>query len=314
MALGRQDHGGRRRRRAAAVAPALLACVRPSTCSSCPSLRPRRGAAGFQLAHIARQRVLGKRCSAASLSCGAGMPDSCWIRSSSAWHSAGRSSRARAAAAGVIDHVQAVVQILAEAPGLHIGRQVAVRGADDAHVHRLFLRGAQRAHRALLDGAQQFGLCMASGRSPISSRNSVPPARPESNPRGRWRRRCEPFAAPKNSASSRFSEWRRSSPPPAGCLRAGCWRGWRVPPAPCRARFAMDQHRGHAARHFGNALLDAAHEWGLIRLSARQNRVVITFAGIGAAAGFCGCQHPCCPWMAGPRPRRNCLRSTGLVR
>jgi hypothetical protein len=33
-----------------------------------------------------------------------------------------------------------------------------VRGADDAHVDRVFLRGAERAHGALLDGAQQLGL------------------------------------------------------------------------------------------------------------------------------------------------------------
>lgn len=57
-----------------------------------------------------------------------------------------------------VNHVQAVEQVLAKAPRLHIVGQVAVGGADDAHVHAFFLGGPQGTHAALLDGAQQLGL------------------------------------------------------------------------------------------------------------------------------------------------------------
>ena len=57
-----------------------------------------------------------------------------------------------------LDHVETVEQVLAKTPGLHFGRQVLVRGADDAHVHRFFLRVAERPHAPLLNRAQQLGL------------------------------------------------------------------------------------------------------------------------------------------------------------
>jgi hypothetical protein len=56
------------------------------------------------------------------------------------------------------DDVEPVVQVLAEAAGLHLGRQVLVRGAEDAHVDRHLGRPAQRPHGALLDDAQQLAL------------------------------------------------------------------------------------------------------------------------------------------------------------
>ena len=39
-----------------------------------------------------------------------------------------------------LDHVEAVVQVLAEAAGLDFGRQVLVRCADDAHLDRVLHR------------------------------------------------------------------------------------------------------------------------------------------------------------------------------
>ena len=57
-----------------------------------------------------------------------------------------------------VNDIQAVEQVLAKAPRLHIVGQVAVGGADDAHVHAFFLGGPQGTHAALLDGAQQLGL------------------------------------------------------------------------------------------------------------------------------------------------------------
>ena len=74
-----------------------------------------------------------------------------------------------------LDHVQPVVQVLAEAAGLHLGAEVLVRGADDAHVDRLFRVTAPtgRTDRSWI--ARSSFDCIDSGRSPISSRNSVPP-------------------------------------------------------------------------------------------------------------------------------------------
>ena len=57
-----------------------------------------------------------------------------------------------------LDHVQPVVQVMAELARLDAVGQVLVRGADDAHVHRVLLGGADLAHLLLLDRAQQLDL------------------------------------------------------------------------------------------------------------------------------------------------------------
>jgi len=56
------------------------------------------------------------------------------------------------------DHVQAVVQVLPKAPGLHFGRQVAVGGRHQAYIDLDFALAAQPHHGAFLQGAQQLGL------------------------------------------------------------------------------------------------------------------------------------------------------------
>ena len=56
------------------------------------------------------------------------------------------------------NHVQAVVQVLPKAAGLHIGRQVAVGGRHQAHVDLDLALPAQAHQRALLQRAQQLGL------------------------------------------------------------------------------------------------------------------------------------------------------------
>ncbi|MNV62085.1 hypothetical protein D3C71_1546150 [compost metagenome] len=57
-----------------------------------------------------------------------------------------------------LDDIETVVQVLAKASLRHIGRQVTVRGADDADIDSLFLLTTQRADFALLNRSQQFGL------------------------------------------------------------------------------------------------------------------------------------------------------------
>ncbi|EGY01559.1 hypothetical protein AZA_55281 [Nitrospirillum viridazoti Y2] len=56
------------------------------------------------------------------------------------------------------NHVQAIVQILAEPPGRHLGQRIAVGGGDEADVHLLHLRAAHRLEGAGLDEAQDLGL------------------------------------------------------------------------------------------------------------------------------------------------------------
>ncbi|GFF09159.1 hypothetical protein SM139_4196, partial [Stenotrophomonas maltophilia] len=56
------------------------------------------------------------------------------------------------------DHVDAVVQVVAEAPVLDQLGQVLVGGREDADIHRLLVGRAHRAHRLFLDRAQQLHL------------------------------------------------------------------------------------------------------------------------------------------------------------
>ena len=57
-----------------------------------------------------------------------------------------------------LDHVQPVVEILAEAPGRHLVLQAPVRRADDAHVDALIVGVADAAEGLLLDQAQHLHL------------------------------------------------------------------------------------------------------------------------------------------------------------
>ena len=163
-----------------------------------------------------------------------------------------------------LDDVEAVVEILPETPRLHVGRQVAVGGAHDAHIHRLFLRGAERAYAALLDRAQQFGLhgqrqvanfikkqgaalcglkiaCAVLGGAGVGA-----------------------FARAKELGfQQRFGDRTAvdSNQRPGGALavfmQGACHQLF------AGTRLATHQHRRHAARHLGHALLDVAHGFGL---------------------------------------------------
>jgi hypothetical protein len=74
-----------------------------------------------------------------------------------------------------LDDGEAEVEILAEARLVHLALEVAVRRADDAHVHLARrvspTRRISRASRA----RRSFG-CSSRGSSPTSSRNTVPPS------------------------------------------------------------------------------------------------------------------------------------------
>lgn len=57
-----------------------------------------------------------------------------------------------------LDDVEAVVEVLAEAPGADFGGEVLVGGAEDAHVDGDLLLAADRAHGLFLDRPEQFDL------------------------------------------------------------------------------------------------------------------------------------------------------------
>ncbi|MDQ5880029.1 MAG: hypothetical protein QG638_2766, partial [Pseudomonadota bacterium] len=57
-----------------------------------------------------------------------------------------------------LDHIEPVIEILAETSGIHALAQVAVSCRDDAHIDRLFGRTANFAYPLFLDGTQQLDL------------------------------------------------------------------------------------------------------------------------------------------------------------
>jgi hypothetical protein len=154
-----------------------------------------------------------------------------------------------------LDHVQPVVQVLAEAAGLHVGGQVLVGGADHAHVHRLFLGGAERAHLPLLDGAQQLGL---------HGQRQVTDLVQEQRAAARGLEvalavlggagvgalaRAEKLGLQQVLRDGAAVHGHEGA---VGAVAAGMQRARRQLLA--GARFAADQHRCHAARHLGDAL------------------------------------------------------------
>ena len=257
--VGRQVGGQRRRRRRRRPAAArrrgrgTASSSAASRCRRAPlSGRPRSSrsidlAAGqrqravqqvLELAHVAgegvAQQVLQRV--AATASAPASRRHRAAMRSSTAAQIAGRSSmRSRSGGTTMLDDVEAVVQVLAEAAGLHLGAQVLVRGADDAHVDRRLGHRADRPHRALLDHAQQLALHRQRQVADLVEEQ-----------RAALRGLEEALAVLVGAGEGALAvaeelglqqvsrEWRRSSPRRRARLRAATARGWRAPPVPCR--------------------------------------------------------------------------------
>ena len=57
-----------------------------------------------------------------------------------------------------VDDVEAIEEVLAEAPRLHLAPEVAVADGDDAHVHLERVTAAHPMHLALLQHPEQLGL------------------------------------------------------------------------------------------------------------------------------------------------------------
>ena len=210
--------------------------------------------------------------------------------------------------------VQAVIQVLPEVAGLHLGGQVFVGGADDAHVYRLFLGGAQRANAPLLYGAQQLGLHgqgqvadfvqkQRAARSGLKKTNTV------LRGAGVGAFACaEKFGFEqvlRNGAAIDGHER------PAGAV-AACMHGIGHQLF-ARARFAVHQHGGHAAGHFGYALLGHLHGRRLA-YQPRQRRLALRADVFAFECRRSGCSRRGRGQGGRGRARRRSLRSGGRSR
>ena len=161
------------------------------------------------------------------------------------------------------NHVEAVIQVLAEALLGHGLHQIVVGGAQNAHIHLFFLHTAQRAHLALLNHPQQLGLHGQGQVANFIQKQRAPPCGGE-----------VAFAVGGGSGVRPF----------AGTEKLGLDQRVRNGPAVHRhqrplgtvagfvdgaghqffagARFTQDHHRGHAVGHFDNAFAHLAHGLG----------------------------------------------------
>ena len=158
-------------------------------------------------------------------------------------------SSRRSASGGSVElhHVQAVVQVLAELARGDALLELAVRGRDDAHVDRRSRRCEPTGRTSRSSSARSSFTCSASGMSPISSRNSVPPSAAWNRPRRSCDRAGEGALlvaeqlgleqALGNRAAVHRDERR---------VGARGWRGgWRARAAPCRCRSRRRCTRSH---------------------------------------------------------------------
>ena len=148
------------------------------------------------------------------------------------------------------DHVQAVVQVLPKAAGLHIGRQVAVGGRHQAHVDLDLALPAQSHQRALLQRAQQLGLHGQRQLANLVQKDGaavglLKPARTGCAGAGE----CAFFIAKQLRLEQRIRNGRAVDldegpvAPPAGQVHGACEQ------LLARARLAQQQHGGLGLRH-----------------------------------------------------------------
>ena len=135
------------------------------------------------------------------------------------------------------DDVDPEVQVLAEAPRLHLRLQVAVGGAHQPHVHPGRLGAAHRPHLAVLQGAQQLGLHLRPHVADLVEEQRALVGQLEQAALGRHRPGERPaHVAEQLGLQQRFGQ-RRAVDRHERLAGAG-WSGsgWPGPPAPCRCR------------------------------------------------------------------------------
>ncbi len=149
--------------------------------------------------------------------------------------------------------VQAVEQVFAKLARCDLLAEIAVRRRDDADIGADRPRAADRRELAGLQDASRR-VCASIGISPISSRNSVPPAACSNRPALRCAAPVKaPRSCPNNSASINSRGIAAMLSATKGAARRGprSWIAGR--PTPCRFRFARDEHRQigrHDARDY----------------------------------------------------------------
>ena len=148
------------------------------------------------------------------------------------------------------DHGQPVVEILAEAPRLDLGAQVAVGGGDHPHVDRHRILGAEGLDHPLLEHPQQLDLGLAGQEIDVVEHHRAPFRLPEEPPTGLIRPREGPLFVPeergfdqrgRQSGEADHTEGLGGSP--AGRVE----RPGRSPLAD--AGLALEEHRRIARRH-----------------------------------------------------------------
>ena len=103
--------------------------------------------------------------------------------------------------------------------------------------------------------------CMANGKSPISSRNSVPPLAAWVTFAILGGAGVGAFARTKNSGFQHDSGIALQLTAIQGPDAFGdCWHAAPWPPVPCLCQIHLDEHRGHSACHFDNAFAHLAHD------------------------------------------------------
>ena len=204
-------------------------------------------------------------------------------------------------------HAEPVVEVLAEALLRHLGREVARRRRDDAHVHRAPRAcrpsGAPGATRAR---ASSFG-CSVAGSSAISSRKSVPPSaasnRPGTGP-------PTPRSTPNSSSVERLHRPHRAVDLVEGAAAARAQRVDRARHAPLPHPALADEqrHRALAAREQLDLLRRA-------RASAATSRAASRSRCARGARRRRDRARAAAPSRArGRRRRRGAPSSTGFVR
>ena len=197
--------------------------------------RPLDGVA--QLAEVARPGVAGQRL--AGLGREAGQPPAGLAgEEASRWSARSRMS-ARCAERGQrqLDHVEPVEQVLAERARGDRRLQVAVGRRDEPDVGRRGSSSRRPARTSAPGGTAGAWAGAAAGRSPTSSRNSVPPSAAATLPAAS---RTAPVKAPRawpnrslsSSSALRLGQLTVTNGPSAG----GSRRGGRGPAPPCRCR------------------------------------------------------------------------------
>ena len=74
-----------------------------------------------------------------------------------------------------LDDIQPVEQILPERAALHFAREIPMGGGDDPDIHLLAMQRTRPGRYSRSCSSRRSLTCRSSGRSPISSKNAVPP-------------------------------------------------------------------------------------------------------------------------------------------